>query len=230
MVTTSFGLILMVAQAAVGFGHHGRKAGDCDRCGAVSAAVDAEIRTLQGASRWRTRDNAAHALRKFDWRCHPEAALALVGAMLHDCEEEVREEAAESLARLAPCLPEVHLALARAAELDPDHATRKWARRGLRALGDRCQGDCLACDPAPGLPVRVSRPVPTIHVEPLPPLETAPVSPPISPPPPPPADDLPAPLPGASPSRPDPVDDGPVLEGPLSERRRPLILRLGRRR
>ena len=45
--------------------------------------------------------------------------------------EEVREEVAETLAKLAPCTPVAHQALRRAAECDPDHATRKWAQKAL---------------------------------------------------------------------------------------------------
>src|SRR3954453_21455207 len=91
---------VLLAQASLGLGgHHARKVGCCDACGVEKALVLAEIQTLQTCPRWRARDNAAHRLRKFDWRCHPEAASALVVALLHDCEEEVREEAAQSLTR-----------------------------------------------------------------------------------------------------------------------------------
>ncbi|MHC5539082.1 hypothetical protein ACYOEI_12760, partial [Singulisphaera rosea] len=35
----------------------------------------------------------------------------------------------------------------RAAASDPDHATRKWAKQGLRSLGNRCEGTCKVCGP-----------------------------------------------------------------------------------
>jgi hypothetical protein len=106
------------------------------------------VNTLQSHPRWRVRDNAAHALRKYDWRCHPEILSALAAAMLTDCEEEVREESAESLTKIspAPCSVETHAALWQAAEGDPDHATRKWARRGLERVSKSCAGPCDACE------------------------------------------------------------------------------------
>jgi hypothetical protein len=109
------------------------------------------IETLQSHPRWRTRDDAAHELREFDWRCHPEILAALTTAMLTDCENEVREEAAESLAKIqpAPCSPEVHAALARTAQVDRDWCTRKWARKGAARLDGACRSDCGLCELTP---------------------------------------------------------------------------------
>lgn len=117
----------------------------CEDCGVESAKVAELVCRLQSSPRWRDRDNAAHALRRVNWKCHPEVPLALAGALLTDDHEEVREEAAESLAKMTPFLPEVHAALDRAANCDPDHATRKWARRGLSSLGRKCIDDCSIC-------------------------------------------------------------------------------------
>lgn len=119
----------------------------CDTCGARYSIVDAEIYRMQHDPRWRKRDHAAHRLRKCDWTGHPQVVSALVTTMLHDCHEEVREEAAESLAKMAPCLPEVHAALRRSALCDPDHATRKWARRGLKRVASHCSAPCSICHP-----------------------------------------------------------------------------------
>jgi hypothetical protein len=130
------------------FRHHrleARAAGCCDDCGVETARVQALLVRLATCPRWRDRDNAAHALRRVEWECHPEVPLGLVRAMLGDPEEEVREEAAESLAKLEPCLPEVHAALDRASRCDPDPATRKWARRGLANLGEECVDPCRLC-------------------------------------------------------------------------------------
>lgn len=171
------------------FRHHHKPAtspGCCDDCGVETARVAALVCRLQTAPRWRDRDNAAHALRRVDWKCHPEAPLALVQAMLCDPEEEVREEAAESLAKMKPCLPEVHAALDRASKCDPDHATRKWARRGLNNLGKECVADCTLCGnlPAHGeiLPAGPGRIIESpIYAEPplvLPPGDADPLFPP----------------------------------------------------
>ncbi len=119
----------------------------CDTCGVRFSVVDAEIYRMQHDPRWRKRDNAANHLRDYDWQCHPQIVPALVTTMLRDCHEEVREEAAESLAKMAPCLPEVHAALRKSALCDPDHATRKWARRGLERVARKCEGPCSICGP-----------------------------------------------------------------------------------
>lgn len=152
-----FHAVVLLAASAIGcsFGHHERvyptSVSECDSCGIAPSRVYALIETLQTHPRWRTRDAAAHELRDFDWRCHPEILAALSTAMLTDCENEVREEAAESLTKIqpAPCSPEVHAALARTAECDRDWCTRKWARKGMARLDDRCQAACNVCELTP---------------------------------------------------------------------------------
>jgi hypothetical protein len=120
----------------------------CDTCGVRGIEVAEKIQVLQSCPKWRQRDNAAHALRRYEWECHPEILFALATALQTDCSEEVREEAAETLAKLspAPCVPEVHEALARAAKCDPDHATRKWARRAVVRLDEGCRAECAVCE------------------------------------------------------------------------------------
>jgi HEAT repeats len=116
---------------------------------------------------WKQRDDAAHALRDHDWKEYPEIALILATSLQVDPSEEVREEAAESLAKLAPCLPEVHAALQSASVGDPDPATRRNARRALANLENRCEGSCVICGPAPAEYVVESVQVP-LEIEPRP--------------------------------------------------------------
>jgi hypothetical protein len=151
MLTATIGTALILGQAALGgHGHHDARAGACDSCGARNGVVLATLAKLQTSPRWRERDDAANDLRDFDWHCHPEVVEALAFTLLNDPEEEVREEAAESLAKMAPCLPVAHAALSRAAECDRDHATRHWARKGLKAIRGRCEGACQVCGPDAG--------------------------------------------------------------------------------
>lgn len=235
-MTSTMCAFVMVAQAALGIGgHHSRSVGCCGECGMEQVFIANQIQILQTSPRWRSRDNAAHALRKVDWKCHPVVATALVQAMLTDCEEEVREEAAETLAKLAPCLPEVHMALAQAAEHDPDHATRKWARRGLKALGKKCEGACQVCGPVSG-PTVVEPPLLPFSSEPTaiePQVPSVFLSPDPLPPSTIPPSGLPEPMPGTSPflepsevsppSLPEPpAIVEPPLDSPLSSKRPPV--------
>ena len=121
----------------------------CRSCFSEYREVQHLMVIMQRHPSWKERDDAAHDLRDFDWRCHPDLAPALAYTMLGDCHEEVREEAAETLAKLAPCDGSAHLALRQAALSDPDHATRQWARRALERLDDRCLTDCSICGPDP---------------------------------------------------------------------------------
>ncbi|MCA1686119.1 MAG: HEAT repeat domain-containing protein, partial [Planctomycetia bacterium] len=134
---------------------------------------------LQTSSRPETREDAAHDLREVDWRCHPEVLGALAYSLLHDGDEEVREEAAESLTKMRACVPVVHAALSQAATLDPDGPTRREARRGLRNFVRHCDGACKLC----GTTVTATRvvvPGPSVPR----PLDDLPASPPLPPPPP----------------------------------------------
>jgi hypothetical protein len=222
MLSATLGVALIVAQSVVGGSEPRSAAGPCgDGCGVERTALFNQIERLQHAPRWRERDNAAHALRRFDWRCHPEAAEVLVTALLTDCHEEVREEAAQSLTKMAPCLPTVHMALTRAAAADPDGATRRWAKRGLRALGrNRCVGACTVCTPsAVAVPGQVVGELPIVQGAPekvLPPVDSR-----VEP-----APAGPAPEPAA------PKLEEPRLEPATGARERPLragLSRLGAR-
>ncbi len=125
----------------------------CDVCGMDQAGVSAWIEQLETAPCWRDRRAAARALRQVSWQCHPEAAISLVTVLLLDGNEEVRQAAACSLAKMKPSLPEVHMALTRAAQDDPHWATRFWARQGLKAIGRQCQGTCSICGTTSSPPV-----------------------------------------------------------------------------
>src|SRR5689334_4631470 len=111
MLSATLGMTLIFAQSVVGGGHRAPVAVCCDVCGIQKTALFDDIERLQHCPRWRDRKRAAHVLRQYDWRCHPEVAEVLATALLADCHEEVREEAAQSLTRLAPCMPVAHMAL-----------------------------------------------------------------------------------------------------------------------
>jgi hypothetical protein len=230
MMTTMVGTVVLLAQSVVGLhGRHVARPGCCAACGVEQGVVATELVQLQACPNWRARDRAARRLRRVDWHCHPEVVEALAFALMHDCADEVREEAAESLAKMAACLPAAHLALSRAAECDPDHSTRKWARKALRGVRRRCTGACPICGPVAGGPIGplVSEPV---LGDPVPVLPPGAAAPPIDSSVGAPAD-LPAVVPGASPfsvnpgpvGAPAPVpsvrfrpDTAPPLVGPLS--------------
>lgn len=150
--------VLVLTPSGLGLFQHQKPAGACcDTRATEISRVQSLICTMQTHQKWQKRDDAAHALRKFDAHCHPEIGSALAATLLHDCHEEVREEAAETLAKLAPCQPDVHAALIQSSRCDPDHATRKWANRALRNLKDECLTACNICDSGPTgyvIPVR----------------------------------------------------------------------------
>lgn len=123
-----------------------------------------EIRKLLTCPNWRERDDAAAALRQYDWECQPEIVDALSRAVVDDCHKEVREEAAESLAKLAPCVPCAHAALEQATG-DPYHGVRKWARRALKNMDRRCTAPCDVCGPSAISQVAYAPPSrPTLYV------------------------------------------------------------------
>jgi hypothetical protein len=154
MILANLGLFVAIGVSAVGsHDHRGPKPASCDECGARSSAVRKEIQILRTSRKKGDREDAAENLRKFDWRRHPEAVLALSDALVLDPSDDVREEAAESLGKMAPCVPAAHEALSRAASRDPDHDVRKKARKAMGALGRRCIADCQVCGPLPTGPV-----------------------------------------------------------------------------
>jgi hypothetical protein len=138
MLAALYTAVLLMPVAELGLDHRARGDGCCDLCGVESAFVLGQIARLQTCPRWRDRDRAVRELRHVDWHCHPEVVDVLATALLRDCHEEVREEAAESLAKRAPCVASAHEALWHAARCDPDRATRRWAQKGLERLRDRC--------------------------------------------------------------------------------------------
>ena len=145
------GTILMLALTGLGgHGSHKAREGACDTCGVETRAMIAEIQCLQSSPRGRKREEAAKDLRKVDWHCHPEVVSALATALLTDGKDNVREEAAESLGKMAASTPEAHQALTTASAGDPDRGVRHEARKALKRLKSRCDGTCVVCGPAPG--------------------------------------------------------------------------------
>lgn len=194
-----------------------------DSCEGDSKAVREWIEILEHGSRPRIRDKAARLLRKFDRRAHPEIVAALINALRNDCAGKVREEAAESLAKLSVREAIVHENLAIAAERDPHRGTRRAAKRGLKRLSRRCVDDCEICGPrssiVPTERFELPNSTPEGLLEPLPSSAPAPI---------PPADDSvpvePIPVPENrldSPRVSPPLE--PDLEGPTMGSRRRAI-------
>ncbi len=225
MITaTVSAVLLVVSSAGVLPCGHDKVRDECTVCAEESLAVHKQIARLELCSCWMARRRAARALRKFDWKCHAEAAEALAAALLNDDCFLVRQEAAESLARMRPCLAVVHEAVARAAKCDSSLLTRCSAKKALKSLGKACVDTCSIC--GPGDPVEEDDVLPLVPrsaplpmdsaVEPLAPArmdvpvnrsEVSPFSPGARPP-------LPSPAPGSgSLPAPDPAE-GPVLESP----------------
>lgn len=170
---------LVVASSLLGASHRGHDGirGECSVCSEEEPAVLGQVMKLQTAPHWIARRKAARALRKYDWKRHPGAAEALADALLHDDKALVRQEAAESLAKMKPCLPVAHEAVAKAARCDDCFLTRIWAKKALKSIGKSCLSECSVCGPSgneeidAGLPV-VPGPYPSpmeSSVDPLPP-------------------------------------------------------------
>jgi len=198
-MSSTFALSILLASSTVGFGdHHLRRVEAISARDRFDPEVARDLAILRASPRWRARDDAAHRLGKVSWRKHPQILPALVAALTCDPEEEVREEAAESLGKLAPCIAEVHEGLATAARRDPDGAVRRQAKKALKSLGTFCEDPCGACDPGLVIerraidsePVFVDLPMDAFPV----PADELPPGTIVVPP-----ADLPAPLPGSSP-------------------------------
>jgi hypothetical protein len=214
MLATTWGAILLLTPAAMGGAWHHSPAtvGGCATCGADATFVAAQIVVLQSCPKARDRERAAKALRKVDWRCHPEVVEALACALLKDSAAKVRRESAESLAKLAPCLPVAHAALAQAATCDSSLLTRCWARKGLKALGKRCPGDCSICGPAAPavvVPAPAGEPAGIAPGAPAPATILTPTELRVVPPP---SSATPSPF---APTAPAPATTLPPLEGPV---------------
>ncbi len=172
MTASTIGTILLTSQVALGGLFHCNlfsKGSHCGPCKTSHPMVQREVSVLLHCPNWKDRKGAAKVLRKVDWKCHPEVVPALAHVVLNDCEKKVRAEAAETLAKLAPCVPEAHAALVLASQRDPYHGTRKWAKKALGNLDRRCLAACTHCGPLPGRHVTVVQPLPVIDVVPAPP-------------------------------------------------------------
>ena len=157
---------------------------DCAACDMESMEVQERIVDLQSRSSFIARRKAARALGKYDWRLHPEAAEALAGALLHDPRPLVRQQAASSLARMKPCLPTVHLAVAQAAREDSCLVSRHAAKRALKAIDaaiDKGESIVILGEREVLLPtepgLEIHSPTTTIRPAPLPPSTISPFAP-----------------------------------------------------
>ncbi len=225
MITATLSAVLLfVSSAGVLPCGHDNVREECTVCAEDTSAVHEQITRLESCSGWMARRRAARALRKFAWKCHPEAAAALAGALLNDDCGLVRQEAAESLAKMRPCLPVVHEAVARAAKCDGSLLTRCWAKKALKSLGKACVETCSICGPGnhgerddsvPLVPPLAPLPMDSV-VEPLPPAQmVVPGTPPrVSPFSPGARPVLPSPIPGSGSLPPPDLDEAPVLESP----------------
>jgi hypothetical protein len=106
----------------------------CEACGVRYSSIENTIHRLRTARKTDDREDAARALGRVRWQCHPEVVIALCNSLLGDPKDDVREEAAEALERLRAPLAEAHAALRRAAMTDSDSGVRKKSRRALQAL------------------------------------------------------------------------------------------------
>ncbi len=204
-------------------------------CGDLGQQVVArDIAILTTCPDWRQRDDAARRLRQHDWRCHPEAVDALATALLKDPEEEVREEAAESLAKMVPLDPRAFLAVKTAAERDPDWAVRfhaKLARKRIDRASRNFKRTVFFHKPKPLIP-RVELPsrldlefrlgLPRLHKPRLIPFEVRPTPEVIVPQPEPRLDLEPRVLP-VPPDRPDVEEIDPVPPRPAPSLEPPVL-------
>jgi hypothetical protein len=214
MIATTLGLSLILGLASTGGGGHGHRASApsiCQACGVDGRATLPLIAQLQLAPRWQARDNAAHALRKFDWRRHPEVVYALCDALLLDPKDDVREEAAEALKEMKACVPVAHEALRQAAVRDPKDDVREEAREALKSMKRRCLADCRVCGP---LPTNVMIQGPNVIPENWLPM-IAPAPGPVVVPSPVPGPDIFVTPPGELPPALEPILEGPVDSRPL---------------
>src|SRR5262245_53454926 len=120
MITAMMSVLLVLGSTVGGSPCvHARLTGECSACVDESAEIQEQIGRLQSCRGWIARRKAVRALRRYDWKNHPEAAEALAEAVSNDDCGLVRQEAVQSLAKMGPCLPAVHEAVARAAKCDP---------------------------------------------------------------------------------------------------------------
>lgn len=150
MTCATIGLHMMLGLVVVGEpGNRSPKPDRCIECGQDLADICTDIQALKTAPRWRVRARAARRLREIDGMGHPDAVLALCLALANDPDEEVREDAAGTLRKVAPPIPFVHETIDRASRSDPDRIVRRESKRALDAHPRRCMADCLVCGPMP---------------------------------------------------------------------------------
>jgi hypothetical protein len=142
---TMSAVLLLATSADPDHCGHGKVHEECSACADEGAEVAKQILRLESAG-WMARRKAARALRSYDWKSHPEAAEALAETLSNDECGLVRQTAAESLAKMRPCLPSVHEVLARAARCDASLLARHWAKKALKSLVKSCVETCAVCE------------------------------------------------------------------------------------
>ncbi|WP_165244814.1 HEAT repeat domain-containing protein [Paludisphaera soli] len=159
--TVSLYVVLAASVGTIHAGHASRQV-ECSDCGADFAAVEEQVVKLRTAPHWIARRKAARALRSYDWKQHPDAVEALSEAVRRDRQCLVRQEAAESLGKMKPCLPVAHEALSCAAKGDSSLIARLAAKKALKSVGKGCVEPCDVCGPEMDGDVEF---LPTIHRE-----------------------------------------------------------------
>ncbi len=147
-LASAFILGLIGVTAVYANGHHRSKVVEtacCETCGVSEPGLAADLTALSTNPDEHERTRAARNLKNVDWRCHPEVVATLSTALMVDCCGSVRRAAAESLAKMAPCTPEAHMALSKAAASDKSLRARLWAKKGLKRIGKRCKAPCSVC-------------------------------------------------------------------------------------
>jgi hypothetical protein len=148
MIAAAVSPVLMLAPLfAILPCRHEKSRDECTICVEETSEVLERVTKLQTCPGWLARRKAARSLRTYDWKCHPEAVEALADALLHDDHGLVRQAAAESLAKMKPCVPVAHEAVAKAAKCDTCLLARLSAKKALKAIGKSCVEDCEICGP-----------------------------------------------------------------------------------
>ena len=151
MISSTLGGVIVLAQAFLGMhGHDAPRPGCCDVCGVRRAAVlDGDHAAADVSQLAEARRRGARA---------PQGRLALPPrgggcpgvlppARLRGGGPGGGGGDAGQAGTLHPGGPPGADA---GGGCDPDHATRKWARRALKAMSGRCEAPCQVCGPTPG--------------------------------------------------------------------------------
>src|SRR2546423_453163 len=121
------------ATAGVIFHRHQSKESRKESSKPAEARTAEVVRMLRSDQDERRRTAAAAELARADLRQHPEAAEALIDALLQDASAAVRAEAAESLGKVRPLTLQAGQALEGALTSDASTRVRSIARAAIGA-------------------------------------------------------------------------------------------------